>query len=174
MDESIRQSMRLWTSVQPMVSAFIASVIRDHSDRDDVLQNIAVAVMESFESYDLEKPFLGWAIGISKNHLRIYLREKRRNKLVLDDESIQQIAAAMERVEEDKVRQFDFLRDCFKSLDERDRQLCVLRYEDDLKPAAIATLVDLSANAVAKALQRVRERLKKCIKHKAAMQGGSS
>lgn len=39
MDESTRQATRLWTLV-----------VRDFRDRYDVLQDIAVAVVESFES----------------------------------------------------------------------------------------------------------------------------
>ncbi len=47
MDEATRQAMRLWTLAQPTVSAFVASVVRDFGDRDDVLQETAVAVIES-------------------------------------------------------------------------------------------------------------------------------
>jgi RNA polymerase sigma-70 factor (ECF subfamily) len=38
-----------------------------------------------------------------------------------------------------------------------------MRYRDDLKPAAIASAVSMSANGVSKALQRVRQQLRECI-----------
>ena len=46
MDDSTRKATRLWTLAQPRVSAFVTSVVRDFRDRDDVLQDIAVAVVE--------------------------------------------------------------------------------------------------------------------------------
>lgn len=67
MDESTRQATRLWTLAQPAVSSFVSSVVRDFRDRDGVLQEVAVAVIESFESYDSKRPFLAWAIGVARN-----------------------------------------------------------------------------------------------------------
>ena len=49
--------------------------------------------------------------------------------------------------------------------------MCELRYQQDLKPAAIAEVVGMTANAVAKSLQRIREQLRECIDHKAAVRG---
>jgi len=50
MDDQTRQAARLWTLAQPAVSAFVTAVVRDFKDRDDVLQDIAVAAIESFEA----------------------------------------------------------------------------------------------------------------------------
>ena len=47
-----KHATRLWTLAQPVISAFVTSVVRDFAARDDVLQEIAVAVIESFERYD--------------------------------------------------------------------------------------------------------------------------
>ena len=65
-------------------------------------------------------------------------------------------------------RKLDRLRDCVQALDEKSRELCRLRYEDDLKPAAIGERLGVGANAAAKALQRVRDRLRECVERKAA------
>jgi hypothetical protein len=50
MDDNTRQAARLWTLAQPVVSAFVTSVVRVFSARDDVLQEVAVAVIESFDA----------------------------------------------------------------------------------------------------------------------------
>ena len=47
-----REVARLWALAQPAVSAYIASLVRDFRDRDDVLQDVAVAVLISFGSYE--------------------------------------------------------------------------------------------------------------------------
>ncbi len=51
MDEQL-DSHRLWTLAQPTVSAFVVSVVRDFAARDDLLQETAIAVIESFDRYD--------------------------------------------------------------------------------------------------------------------------
>lgn len=168
MDESTRQATRLWTLAQPAVSAFVTSVIRDFRDRDDVLQDIAVAVIESFGSYDPQRSFVAWAIGVARNQVGLYLRRRRRDRLVFDDETVSCLATAIVEVAPDQAHRLDFLRGCLKSLEGRARQLFEFRYQSDLKPAAIAERVGMTANSVAKALQRVREQLKECIERKSA------
>jgi DNA-directed RNA polymerase specialized sigma24 family protein len=51
-NENVKFVMRQWTLAQPVVSSFIGAMVRDFSDRDDVLQETAVAVLESADRYD--------------------------------------------------------------------------------------------------------------------------
>jgi RNA polymerase sigma-70 factor (ECF subfamily) len=60
------------------------------------------------------------------------------------------------------------LEECLEELDEKSRDLCSMRYGRDLKPAGIASLLGVEPNTVAKALQRVRDRLRDCVSGKAA------
>lgn len=168
MDPQTAQAMRLWTLAQPVVSAFVTSVVRDFAARDDVLQDIAVAVIESFERYNDERPFNAWALGIAKNQVRLYLRRQRRERLMFDDGLIAALAATFEETTADRLRPLDFLKDCLGELQGRSRELCELRYVHDLKPAAISEAVDMTANSVAKALQRIRDQLRDCVNRKAA------
>ena len=167
MDEQTRQAMRLWTLALPVVSAFVTSVVRDFSARDDVLQEISIAVIESFERYDPARPFVGWALGIARNQVGLYLRRVRRDRLVFDDEAIHCLATSFENISTEELQKLDFLQDCLRGLEGRSKELCELRYRHDLKPAAIAEKIGMSANSVAKALQRIRDQLRDCINHKA-------
>ena len=58
-DKTTREVTRLWTLAQPRISAFVSSMVRDYRDRDDLMQDIAVAVFDSFDSYDPGRPFRG-------------------------------------------------------------------------------------------------------------------
>lgn len=165
MDETTRQAARQWTLAQPAVSAFVAAVVHDFRDRDDVLQDIAVAVLESFPSYDPARPFTAWAIGVARNQVRLYLRRRRRDRLVFDEATIACLAEAFSEIDAEQIRRLDGLRECLGKLANRARSLCQLRYEQDLKPAAIADLVGMTPNSVAKALQRIRDQLRECLHH---------
>lgn len=172
MDTKTLQATRFWTLAQPVVSAYVTSVVRDFSARDDVLQDVAVAVIESFDRYDPERPFTAWALGIAQNHVRLYLRRERRERLVFSEETVAALANAFES--HANMPALDHLPGCLEKLDARSRRLCDLRYVHDLKPAAIGQSLGMSANAVAKALQRVREQLRLCLERQSAMAGGTT
>lgn len=157
----------------PVVSAFVTSTVRDFSARDDVLQEIAIAVIESFPRYDSSRPFVGWALGIARNQVGLYLRRQRRDRLVFDEDVLVSVATAFEDVTSDESHRLDVLSDCLRNLEGRAKELCTLRYQDDLKPAAIAERIGMSANSVAKALQRIRDQLRECIERKAACEGAT-
>jgi RNA polymerase sigma-70 factor, ECF subfamily len=173
-NEQTRQATRLWTSAQPVVSAFITSAVRDFSARQDVLQEVAVAVIESFDRYDPNRPFIGWALGIAQNQVRLYLRRLKRDRLVFDDETVATLATAFETTEPTQLQSLDHLKHCIGRLDDRSRDLCELRYVQDLKPAEIAERTGTAANTVAKALHRIRDQLRQCIERKLALEGGAA
>ncbi len=166
MDERILLVTRQWALAQPVVSAFVTSVVRDFADRDDVLQEIAVAIIQSSHRYDPERSFVGWALGIAQNQVKSYLRAKHRNRLVFNDEVIALVSDTFQSESPDEMHKLEFLNECLEKLEGRSKQLCELRYANDLKPAAIAQKVQMSANAVAKALQRIRDQLRACIQSK--------
>jgi len=170
LDSKTIQAMRLWTLAQPVVSAFVISVVRDFSARDDVLQEVAVAVIESFDSYDPQRPFVAWAMGIAQNKVRQYLRRIQRDRLVFDDDVLVHLAAAFEEESAEQSQSLAFLRSCLEQLEGRSRKLCELRYGSDLKPAAMAESLGMTANTVAKALQRIRDQLRACIERKVAVE----
>jgi RNA polymerase sigma-70 factor (ECF subfamily) len=91
---------------------------------------------------------------------------------VFDSEAIERLAEAFETVGTEQSRRLDHLHDCLQTLEGRSRRICDLRYRDDLKPAAIAAAVGMSANAVAQALHRIREQLRQCIERKSALVSG--
>ena len=171
MDEKSRQATRLWTLAQPKVAAFIATVVRDFRDRDDVLQDVAVAVIDSFESYDADRSFDAWALGVARNQVGTYLRKRRRHCQLFDEATTEAIEAGFASVSNNEPRVLDFLQDCVKHLDEHGQRLCRLRYHEDMKPAAIAESLNLAGTAVRKSLQRVREQLRSCVDSKASVEG---
>ena len=111
MDPRIREVTRLWTLAVPAVSAFVASLVRDFPDCDDVLQDTAVAVIESFDRYDPERSFVGWALGIARNQVGLYLRRRGRDRHTFDSPAVEQLAAAFETLTPGDLHQLDHLRE---------------------------------------------------------------
>lgn len=169
MDESILAAAKHWTLVQPVVSAFIGSIVRDFATRDDILQETAVAVLQSYERFDETQPFQAWALGIARNQIRLYLRKQKRDRLVFNEQTIHLLSETFDRADESQ-QSLRHLQSCVNKLDAKSLSLLQLRYVADCKPAAIAQQIQSSANAVAKTLQRIRDLLRDCIRRQATQE----
>ena len=66
----------LWKRARPSVASFIASVVPNLDDADDLQQRVAVAVVRKFADFDRSRSFAAWAIGIAGHGLvdRMQLR----------------------------------------------------------------------------------------------------
>ncbi len=59
------------------------AVVRDFRDRDDLLQSVSVAVLESFSSYDPARSFTSWRWDRSQPGWNLLSRAEKRNRLIL-------------------------------------------------------------------------------------------
>ena len=172
-DESMKNAMRQWTIAQPIVSSFVSAMVRDYSARDDLMQDIAIAVLESFDRYDPSQPFAAWAIGVARNQVRLYFRTLHRDRLRFSDSIIDLLSEDFSKISTSELHRLEHLQTCVDKLDARAKELCQARYSENQKPAQIAQWLGGSPNGVAKALQRIREQLKDCIQRHVQLDGGS-
>jgi RNA polymerase sigma-70 factor (ECF subfamily) len=166
MDPRTREAFAQWTLAQPAVSAYVHAVVADRAERDDVLQDVAIAVLESFGSYDPSRPFVAWAVGIARHAVADSLRKRARRPIRLGEAAADALAAAVIEVSDTERQRLVHLSDCIRELDGRAREVCDLRYRLDLSPARIGELLGIQPNTAAKALQRVREQLRECIERR--------
>jgi RNA polymerase sigma-70 factor (ECF subfamily) len=166
MDPRTRQAFALWTQAQPAVSAFVYTLVGDRRQRDEILQDIAVSVLESFANYDQSRPFLPWALGIARNEVANARRRWGRFPALLTEAAESSLAAAVADVGEGERDRLAFLDDCLRRVDGRPREVCDLRYRSGMSPSRIAVLLGMQPNTVAKTLQRVREQLRECIEQR--------
>ncbi len=157
-----------WTQAQPTIASFITSLIPDFHDSEDVLQRVAAAVVDKYDEYDPSRPFVAWALGIARIEVLRFRSEGRRDRHVFDDEALDQIAIAYEKVIPDLEEMKKALSQCSRQLRGRARQLLELHYVRGLTPTRIAQQLGLTANAVFVALHRVRVALRKCIESRLA------
>ena len=50
-ENDLERFMRLWTSAQPAVANFVHSLVRDHWEAKDVLQETALVIFRHFSSF---------------------------------------------------------------------------------------------------------------------------
>lgn len=171
MDPRTRQAFTLWTQAQPAVSAFVHALVGDRVMRDEVLQEVALAILEGFDRYDASRPFLPWALAIARNEVANARHRGRRFPALLSEAAENALADAVASVSDDERARLAHLADCVAHLEGRPRDICDLRYRSGLSPARIAAALGMQSNTVSKALQRVREELRACIERRIAAEG---
>lgn len=156
----------LWMQAQPVVEAYLNSLIRDRATAEDVLQQVALTATEKFEQFDASRSFTGWAMGIARNKTLQFFERSSSDRHHFSSELLVQLADTHERLAPQASDQKDALSHCIKKLPEKSLALLKRRYVQDLKPGKIAPSLGLSPNAVRLALHRIRAALRKCIEHR--------
>src|SRR5437773_9841484 len=77
---------------------YIYACVRNHADAEDILQNVSVAVTESFDKLTDESGFLPWAREIARRRILAHRRSAQREH-PYDPELLCRLEEAPDRVE---------------------------------------------------------------------------
>lgn len=173
MDNSdvVQQMTVEWTRAQPSVRRFVSSFLRDPGAVDDVLQEVALIVVEKFEDWDPNRPFAGWALGIARRVVSAHLRRKYREKKIELSDAIDRVALSFEKLEPHAEVMKDSLADCLGQIRGQSHRLLSLRYREGLELKQIAERLGMTASNVGVMLHRVRAALRECVDNKLRAEG---
>jgi RNA polymerase sigma-70 factor (ECF subfamily) len=157
--EHLTAVQQLFIEHQPGIRAYILSIVRDFSLAQDVLQETFLKITRKAANFQLGTNFMAWACTIARFESLTSLR--KANKPGLESATLE-LLAATEETEPPEIRT-DWLAACLKKLTPTVQRLLHLRYQDALKPAEIARLVNWTPNSVCVATSRARTELRKCI-----------
>jgi RNA polymerase sigma-70 factor, ECF subfamily len=162
---------RCWTQAQAAIAGYVSALVPDQHAADDLLQDIAVALMRKFADYDPGRPFIAWAMGIAKMEILTMRRDRARAASRFRAATV----GALAEVWQEMLPEFDERRqalgECLKAIAGRNLELVRLRYEEALEPREIATRTGIAAGAVRVALARIRAALQACIERRVAAEG---
>lgn len=164
--DTIKQVAIKWTRIQPSIGRFIRSFVRNRSDAEDVIQEVALNVLESADNYDPKRPFSGWAFTIARRTVTNHLRRRYRDQHLFGSESFEHLATAHQNLNDRKDEMVDALEQCIANVSGRNRKILHLRYREGLAIKKIGERLSMSANAVTVALHRLRDTLRSCVSNK--------
>ena len=150
--------------------AYIRTFTRDAQIAEDLFQETMLIAWRKFDEFDSRGSLSVWLRGIAKNLIRNTWRKQSNDRLVFD-ESIANVAQnTIEAVEmqgsDTWLERLSVLSYCISRLPARSRKLVKARYADKRTTDELASSVGISAEAVRKRLQRIREQLADCIERK--------
>ena len=156
-----------WEQARTAVFAQLLAGIGSFHDAEDVLQEVAISVAKNYGTYDPERPFIAWALGIARNHMLMYFRRYHRDRLVFNEHMMTTIGQHLESMAEEPAdNRREHLHECLKQLDERRRRLVEMRYSSGLSVIQIADTLGKSVTAIKGSLHRVRKVLENCVRHR--------
>lgn len=162
---------RAWAASHDQVRLYVESVIWNHHDAEDVVQEIAYKAGRGYASYDPERPFGAWVMGIAKNEVRVYLRTRSRDRHAFDDGLLDMLADTTARTYRELSPRSAALRECMRQLPDPAKALLSMRYVDQTKAPKLAERLGMTTNAVHQRLKRVREALAQCIRKRLSREG---
>jgi RNA polymerase sigma-70 factor (ECF subfamily) len=158
--------LRLFMENERRVYGFIASLLPNMVDADDVLQETSLVLWQKFDQFRIGSDFTAWACRIAQIQVLRFYERKGRSKLRFDLETLETIAAETLSMGPLLESRHHALTRCLEEMTDRDRDILRRRYAEDATPQQIAGEVGRSIHAIYKALSRIHDGLLKCIRGK--------
>ncbi len=163
--------LQLYARHQSRVQAYIRSLVPDATNADDVFQASSLVLWRSFSTFDRDKAFLPWALGIARHQVLMFWRTRRRDRHIFSEALIATLAdEAVDRAARSSDRQ-RALDACVEALPPRQQDLVRLFYGEKQSADAIAIRWERTVHAVYKALKMMRKSLLECVERRLAAEG---
>jgi RNA polymerase sigma-70 factor (ECF subfamily) len=162
---------RHWTKAQPVVAGYLASLVSDLNEADDLLQEVAIVLLRKFAEFDEQKSFTGWALGIARYEVLSAKRSHARSFICHNSDLVENITQTYVKLAPELDQRAEALSHCIERVEGRSREALRMRYEESRTPAEIARLLDMAAGTVRVLLSRIRTSLYDCIEHRMSADG---
>ena len=162
--------LRSFTAHEPAIRAHVRRLVPARADADDVMQEISVVLWQKFDSFREGADFRAWAFGVARFEVLAWLRDRGRDRLVLDEEVITKIAEET-TVEEPRLqRQREALEHCMKKVPEGQRGLLMQAYQPESRIQDVAQGSGRTVPGFYQWLHRMRKLLLDCIRRALAQE----
>ena len=148
--DSAREFTKLYCESYAMVYNYVRRAMGDN-DAEDIVAEAYLHAARSFASFDPERAkFSTWVVKIASNCMASHYRREHQT-VALEDvpESIIAIPG-----EQEKVGDVELAERLLALLDDREREITLMRYQQGLRNVDIAEVLDMNPSTVATILQR--------------------
>ncbi|MBI1369426.1 MAG: sigma-70 family RNA polymerase sigma factor [Planctomycetes bacterium] len=162
---------RLFVSSQHRVYGYIASLLPQADDAEEVFQQTSLILWQKWEAFDLSRDFVAWACGIAHFEVMNFLRRRRPGRVYLSESVMEKLSSDRLADGHEPDRRGEALSACLAKLSDDQRQLIERCYIRSNTINAVAQEMGRTANAVYIALRRIRGLLLECIRRQMSREG---
>lgn len=170
-----REAMEsLIQEITPDLYRIIFSIVRDHDDTDEILQETLIRLFRYVGALKDIQRFPAWVMRIAVNQVQTFRVRKSRNRLyeISDSREISNSAVVLsgmspedpsERIAREQMR--SEITDAMETLPERQKMATVLFELEGLSIKEVAKIMECSEGAVKFSIHEGRKKLKRRLMH---------
>jgi RNA polymerase sigma-70 factor (ECF subfamily) len=149
------------------VFRYVAALVPNVADAEDIVQQTALALWEKFDAYNPSQPFTPWACRFALNQARQWIERRQRWQALLAEGLAEELARRRDELRPEMERRLANLEGCLGKLPEDQRTLVEGYYYRRTDIEALAGESNRTVEATYKMLQRVRHALQRCVENAA-------
>jgi RNA polymerase sigma-70 factor (ECF subfamily) len=163
--DRVREFVRLFTTYEVRLRAFAMTLLANHADVEDVLQQANIVLWTKFDDYEPGTNFMAWAGRVVYLKAQKHRRRQARDKLQFGDAYQEAIlreatSGAMAAELGDRERA---LAECVAELRPEHRDMLRARYDESSSMELMAERFKRSREAIYNTLSRIRRALYDCV-----------
>jgi RNA polymerase sigma-70 factor (ECF subfamily) len=142
---------------------YVAALLPNVADAEDIVQQTALALWEKFDAYDSSQPFTPWACRFALNKTKQWIERRQRWQALLERGLAEELAQRREELRPEIEIRLKHLESCLNKLPEEQRSIVQGYY---YRRDGIEKVAEHSGRTVAatyKTLQRIRDALQLCM-----------
>ncbi len=145
------------------IYCYVAALVPNVTDAEDIVQQTAMALWEKFDAYDPAQPFTPWACRFALNKARQWIDRRQRWRALLDRGLAEELAQRRRELQPEFERRLRHLEGCLGKLPSGQRWLVDAYYYQRATVESVAERSGRTVAATYKMLQRVRRALQLCV-----------
>ena len=162
-----QQFLSLFLRSEREIFRYVAALVPNVTDAEDIVQQTAIALWEKFHAYDPAQPFTPWACRFALNKARQWIERRQRWQALLDHGLAEELAQRRQELQPDFDLRLKHLEGCLGKLPEGQRSLVEGYYYERASIERLAQRSGRSEAATYKMLQRIRHALQICVEGQA-------
>ncbi|MGA2554914.1 MAG: sigma-70 family RNA polymerase sigma factor [Verrucomicrobiota bacterium] len=162
-----QQFLSLFLRSEREIFRYVAVLVPNMTDAEDIVQQTALALWEKFDDYDPARPFTPWACRFALNKTRQWIERRQRWQALLERGLAEELAQRRQELEPEIEQRLRHLEACLGKLPRGQRSLLERYYCEHADVDELAGRSGRTVAAIYKMLQRIRHSLQACVESRA-------
>src|SRR6188508_1284241 len=118
-----QQFLSLFLRSEREIFRYVAALVPNVSDAEDIVQQTALALWEKFDAYDRSQPFTPWACRFALNKAKQWIERRQRWLALLEGGLAEELAQRREELRPETETRLKHLESCLGKLPEEQRSI---------------------------------------------------
>lgn len=162
--QKTKSFFKLFIENENKIYTFILMLVPNKADANDIFQETSMVMWDKFGEFEEESNFAAWGRKIAYNKILNFRVTSKRSRVCFNARLMDVIYSKTADVLDEIDPRLTALRRCMKRLNENDRKLIKMHYEDSISIKKIAQTLDRSVHGLYKVMSRIYNQLSKCVK----------